>query len=437
MKRLILFFSLCLCLSAALAQTADERVGHMLNTSDWFALEREYPALKDSVHAPFLRVMAESLAAVYFGRDDEAVSLIDSLVRNYQGDIGFDNTKNMVLIQAQTEARRQRYAKAAEIVGDFVSQVKAQTDQADLRQPEAALHLYGIRSKLPPSTLERPARDVAVSAEFREVDLSALGDTAKRGYMLCIPANVNGRSCRAVLDTGCPTTFCSIDYARKVGARLLPDTINVNGAGKTHGFFGVIDSISVGGMTFRNAEVVCVDDAMVMDSLLTGDFVIGLDFMRHCGEMQVYPREGRVVFPAKPSPLPETGRNICLTENNGLRIETYVGGERLKMMFDTGNNTTTFSASYYVRHKQDIDKTGTRVTRLSGGIGRVGMKTLILLPPLTVRTGGTDIRLGKACVDFEPNYTLAPDDGNAGLDIIHGCRKATLNLKDMFLKIEN
>ena len=183
--------------------------------------------------------------------------------------------------------------------------------------------------------------------------------------------------------------------------------------------------------------MVCVDDAMVMDSLLMGDFVIGLDFMRHCGEMQVYPREGRVVFPAKPSPLPETGRNICLTENNGLRIETYVGGERLKMMFDTGNNTTTFSASYYVRHKQDIDKTGTRVTRLSGGIGRVGMKTLILLPPLTVRMGGTDIRLGKACVDFEPNYTLAPDDGNAGLDIIHGCRKATLNLKDMFLKIEN
>ena len=109
MKRLILFFSLCLCLSAALAQTADERVGHMLNTSDWFALEREYPALKDSVQAPFLRVMAESLAAVYFGRDDEAVSLIDSLVRNYQDYIGFDNTKNMVLVQSQAEARRQRY----------------------------------------------------------------------------------------------------------------------------------------------------------------------------------------------------------------------------------------------------------------------------------------------------------------------------------------
>lgn len=65
------------------------------------------------------------------------------------------------------------------------------------------------------------------------------------------------------------------------------------------------------------------------------------------------------------------------------------------------------------------------------------MKTLVLLPPLTVQTGGADVRLDKACVDFEPNHTLSPDDGNAGLDIIQNCRKATLNLKDLFLKIEN
>ena len=233
------------------------------------------------------------------------------------------------------------------------------------------------------------------------------------------------------------TTFCSLDYARKVGARLLPDTIDVNGAGRAHGFFGVIDSIRVGEIVFRNAEVVCVDDNMVMDSLLTGDFVIGLDFMKLCGEVQFYPQEGRIVFPASPTPLPETGHNIYLTEDNGLRLEAYAGDERLKMMFDTGNHTTTFSASYYARHKQYIDKAGTRTTRLSGGIGKVGMKTLVLLPPLTVQTGGADVRLDKACVDFEPNHTLSPDDGNAGLDIIQNCRKATLNLKDLFLKIEN
>ena len=254
MRKIIFLLLACLCTLTAGAQSADERVGALLNSADWFALEREYPALKDSVQTPFLCVMAEALAAVYFGRDDEAVVMIDSLVRNYQDDIGFDNTMNMVLVQAQTEARRQRYARAAEIVGNFVNQVKAQTDQVDLSQPEAALRMYGIRSKLPPSTLERPARDVAVSAEFRKIDLTALGDTAVCGFTLCIPASVNGRPYQAVLDTGCPTTFCSLDFARKAGARLQPDTIDVNGAGKTHGFFGVIDSICVGGIYFRRVR---------------------------------------------------------------------------------------------------------------------------------------------------------------------------------------
>ena len=39
-------------------------------------------------------------------------------------------------------------------------------------------------------------------------------------------------------------------------------------------------------------------------------------------------------------------------------------------------------------------------------------------------------------MDSESNQTLAPDDGNAGLDVIRACRKATLNLKDLFLKLE-
>ena len=60
----------------------------------------------------------------------------------------------------------------------------------------------------------------------------------------------------------------------------------------------------MGGIVFRTAEVVCVADNMVMDSLLAGGFVIGLDCMKLWGEGQFYPQEGRIVFPASPTPLP-------------------------------------------------------------------------------------------------------------------------------------
>lgn len=92
MKKIISLALLCLSLLTARAQVADFLISDMLNKSDWFALEREYPALKDSVQMPFLRVMAEALLAVNFNRDDEAVSAIDTLIAKHQSYIGFDNT---------------------------------------------------------------------------------------------------------------------------------------------------------------------------------------------------------------------------------------------------------------------------------------------------------------------------------------------------------
>lgn len=84
MKRIIAIVILCLCLLTARAQSADERVGALLNAADWFELEREYPSLRDSIQTPFLRVMAEALTALYFNRDDKAVSAIDTLVARHQ-----------------------------------------------------------------------------------------------------------------------------------------------------------------------------------------------------------------------------------------------------------------------------------------------------------------------------------------------------------------
>ena len=48
----------------AKAQVADMRVGELLNSSDWFTLEKEYPLLKDSVQTPLLGLMSEACWAI-------------------------------------------------------------------------------------------------------------------------------------------------------------------------------------------------------------------------------------------------------------------------------------------------------------------------------------------------------------------------------------
>ena len=49
MRKLILSLITFLTISSAYAQNADMRVSELINSSNWFTLETEYPQLKDSI----------------------------------------------------------------------------------------------------------------------------------------------------------------------------------------------------------------------------------------------------------------------------------------------------------------------------------------------------------------------------------------------------
>lgn len=64
MKRILIFISaLLLSSSVIFAQEADMKVGELLNTSNWFELERVYPAVAPDVQTPMLKQLAEVMLA--------------------------------------------------------------------------------------------------------------------------------------------------------------------------------------------------------------------------------------------------------------------------------------------------------------------------------------------------------------------------------------
>ena len=56
----ILFLLTILVSVPAFSQSADERIGTFLNQADWFGLEKNYPILKDTMQADFLKLMSEA-----------------------------------------------------------------------------------------------------------------------------------------------------------------------------------------------------------------------------------------------------------------------------------------------------------------------------------------------------------------------------------------
>lgn len=73
MRKLILSLIIFLTISSAYAQNADIRVSELINSSDWFTLEKEYPLLKDSIQYDYVLLMAEAMLAQNFNREAEAI----------------------------------------------------------------------------------------------------------------------------------------------------------------------------------------------------------------------------------------------------------------------------------------------------------------------------------------------------------------------------
>ena len=128
MKRLLtIITTLLLSSSVIFAQEADMKVGELLNTSNWFELERVYPAVAADVQTPMLKQMAEALLASNFNRPVELREKLQKLIAEHQAELGFENVCNMTVMGAMVEGYEGNYAVAADMVKAIADAVKAAT----------------------------------------------------------------------------------------------------------------------------------------------------------------------------------------------------------------------------------------------------------------------------------------------------------------------
>ena len=113
MKKLFLLAAVLFSIPV-FSQSADERIGTLINQSDWFGLEENYPILKDSMQVDFLKLMSEIMIDYNFNRPDKAISGIRKLLTNHQNEIGGSNVLGMTILACQIDGLRGNYASAAQ-----------------------------------------------------------------------------------------------------------------------------------------------------------------------------------------------------------------------------------------------------------------------------------------------------------------------------------
>lgn len=424
MKRIItIIATLLLSSSAIFAQEADKKVGELLNTSNWFELERVYPVVKDDMQTPMLKLMAEVMLASNFNRPAELREKLQKLIAEHQAELGFGNVCNMTVMGAMIEGYEGNYAVAADMVKAIADAVKSANSSLEGTGLSELLAYYEAVREYPAPILEKPAEDVKIAL------------TEKSGLMW-IPVVVNGKTYDFILDTGASFTMISQDLAKDMGAQIISNTVFVRG-GESPGGYGqraFIENMNLGPVSLKNI-IAFVSENPSDDDPLKVDAVLGMDFIKRAGEIQIDLSTMTLTIPVQRT-LPLYGRNIILEVNIPIVEAADVNGNKYTFILDTGASEDNLSDLWFSKNAEIAAKLPT-LNQRTWGHGGIVQNQIVKIPEYK-------LIIDNASADFKEIPAILPANGTAsstrdgrlGMGLLRQFKKAIFNFEDMFVAFE-
>lgn len=424
MKRIItIIATLLLSSSAIFAQEADKKVGELLNTSNWFELERVYPVVKDDMQTPMLKLMAEVMLASNFNRPAELREKLQKLIAEHQAELGFGNVCNMTVMGAMIEGYEGNYAVAADMVKAIADAVKSSNGSLEGTGLSELLAYYEAVREYPAPILERPAEDVKIAL------------TEKSGLMW-IPVVVNGKTYDFILDTGASFTMISQDLAKDMGAQIISNPVFVRG-GESPGGYGqraFIENMNLGPVSLKNI-IAFVSENPSDDDPLKVDAVLGMDFIKRAGEIQIDLSTMTLTIPVQRT-LPLYGRNIILEVNIPIVEAADVNGNKYTFILDTGASEDNLSDLWFSKNAEIAAKLPT-LNQRTWGHGGIVQNQIVKIPEYK-------LIIDNASADFKEIPAILPANGTAsstrdgrlGMGLLRQFKKAIFNFEDMFVAFE-
>lgn len=427
MKKLLLalFLVFTLPLSAEeqpAVPTADEQAAALINAQEWFRLEACYPEIRDEL-SPFVRLLCEASLGSHFNRLPESCNAIGTLLNDYQQELFADPEGSMLGWLLSMLIGNLQELGAYEQAADLLTQFAAGQSEEERASTLATQRWFQTMARHPRTSLTKPDGEIRLPLTVgSETVKSPLDGTDKKVHNFYTDITIGGRTERFIFDTGCSgASFVSAEFAKRHDLEIICDSISVSGIGG-NGFvkFATTDSMQIGPVTIRHPYFMVFDNDEASDQIGHIEAVLGTDFMRLAGQIELRPKEGFFLLPATPEPTPASGRNLMHDTSSGQYIlNTLVAGkDTVPMVFDTGNSRTGLSPNYYTLHREEIDRSGKKRETAAGGFGGILRGTGYDLKNITFTIGNGSRTLKKVTVtaDFGP-ASEQPYFGSLGMDL--------------------
>ncbi len=407
MKRILLVLALVVATTSFAQTAADTVADSLLRHEGYTELNRILRA--DAEFSPAMQLRAEATVASRLRRFDESNALIDKLITSPElmAATPPEALSELAAMMGTNYRHSGDYASAAELYRSFAEQYPVESE--DYQSLTFAAEYFERWAAQPRTTIERASEMVEVPFRI---------DSAMRGQIIRIEAEVNGRMTEMIFDTGCAEmSFADEQFARDHNLRDTGITLNINGVGGNGtGRLAMADSIRVGGLTLRNAMfAISPDEGIRMrdGSLFRLGGVLGCNFIL-AAEVFEFDNETRTIrFPAPESVLrDDEAANMWMNDSGLFYVEAEVGGHPATMQFDTGNAKSNLTSVYYHKHRDEVEASGVRGTVGMSGFGGMVTGEGFRMPEVGLEVDGAAATLRNTQVT--PDIAGAHEEGEDG-----------------------
>ena len=421
------------------AQNVDQRINGLLGSGDWFALNREYPEVKDSVQSDVLKSTAETMLAAYFNRPEELGGKLTALIDKYSEEIGLQNVCNMLMLGAIAEGSNGRYALAADMIKSVIDRIIAAGGSIEGTGLEGTYEYFNAVRDLPAPSISMQRESVKVPFSIKDIPASEDASEEMKQKMsgksnvMWLPVSINGKNYEFILDTGASYSALSKSFAEEIGVEYVRDTIDLHGAnhsGGTRTQRALIKNMTIGEMEVNNILAYVLGDNQ-LDTLVRTDAILGMDFIKLTKGLCIDFKNSTITFEG--SGGKETFPNLYIEPNNTLCLSALVDNEPQVLKFDTGSTVMDLSYAWYCARK-DSTSNLEESNVLLGTYGSTVKKGLLSMPEVPFELGGKEALVHNVLIHTTPDGNQ--HSGTVGLELLRKFNKVNINLRDMSLTVE-
>jgi hypothetical protein len=428
------------------SQDADTIITNSLLNKDYIGLEKQFPIIENDVKNSTLKLVSKTILDTRFNRPYDALNTIDTLLMKHQTKLNVNQLIELCYTKLTVLEELQEYNLAYAELQNFVKQLGTYFSNDDLVKFHALQkHLFYLKDEQKIQII-KPLADTQIpfgKIEFVDNDknntVSNIITTVG-----AVRIKINGKEFIFLFDTGSEKTIIFNHLTDLINLKKTEGIYNILGIGALEkGSLAILlDELSLGEIKFKNLPVLISDNYLKkLFPDIKGDLnviggIIGIDVIKKLGEIQICPKERKIIVPFIESELPQFGKNIIFDSMNNLTVQGILNGTQLiNLQFDTGSSITRLFEPYYLRYQKDIESKYEK--RIYSDFSIEFQKNEVyLLPSSQLKIGDSEVLMNNIPIYTKILHQSNPEiDGLLGLDFVVNQSKIILNTNKMFFCI--